>query len=177
MRFPNFPGRSPELVPEPPFACKYYTKPPKKGVPEQILYSFPESSWTSLPSAWFAGATPKIFPRTYGEKYRKKKHQLNPPPPHKSKQNEQLPFFENHYTHEIMIFELIIFRGLQLQLSGVFQINYHCSYSFLVFPAECQIQEIQDFSVIFCNYSYMISLFWILNVTISKRMAIPDVSS
>ena len=29
--------------------------------------------------------------------------------------------FQNHYTHEIIIFEL--FRGLQLQLSGVFQIN------------------------------------------------------
>ena len=29
--------------------------------------------------------------------------------------------FQNHYTHEIIIFEL--FRGLQLQLSGVFRIN------------------------------------------------------
>ena len=27
----NFRGRSPELVPEPLFACKYHTKPPKKG--------------------------------------------------------------------------------------------------------------------------------------------------
>ena len=27
MRFRSFRGRSPELVPEPPFACKYYTKP------------------------------------------------------------------------------------------------------------------------------------------------------
>ena len=29
--------------------------------------------------------------------------------------------FQNHYTHEILIFKL--FRGLQLQLSGVFRIN------------------------------------------------------
>ena len=29
--------------------------------------------------------------------------------------------FQNHYTHKIIIFEL--FRGLQLQLSGVFRIN------------------------------------------------------
>ena len=29
--------------------------------------------------------------------------------------------FQNHHTHEIIIFEL--FRRLQLQLSGVFQIN------------------------------------------------------
>ena len=29
--------------------------------------------------------------------------------------------FQNHYTHEIIIFEL--FRGLQLQLSGVVRIN------------------------------------------------------
>ena len=39
---------------------------------------------------------------------------------------------QNHYTHEITIFEL--FRGLQLQLSGVVRINY--SYNFLVVLAE-----------------------------------------
>ena len=38
---------------------------------------------------------------------------------------------QNHYTHENAIFKL--FRGLQLQLSGVLRINYHCTYSFLVF--------------------------------------------
>ena len=41
--------------------------------------------------------------------------------------------FQNHYTHEIAIFEL--FRGLQLQLSGLFRINWHYSYSFLLFSA------------------------------------------
>ena len=41
--------------------------------------------------------------------------------------------FQNHYTHEITIFER--FEGLQLQLSGVFRINWHYSYSFLVFLA------------------------------------------
>ena len=34
---------------------------------------------------------------------------------------EQLQPFQNHYTHEIIILEL--FRGLQLQFSGVFRIN------------------------------------------------------
>ena len=46
---------------------------------------------------------------------------------------------QNHYTHEIIIFEL--FRGLQLQLSGVFRINLHYSYSFLVFLAECSYRK------------------------------------
>ena len=59
-RFENFRGRSPELVPEPPFPCKYYTKAPIKGVPEQIPDSFPKSSRTSLSSVWFAGATPEF---------------------------------------------------------------------------------------------------------------------
>ena len=47
-RFANFRGRIPELVPEPPFPCKYYTKLLKKGVPELIPDSFPESSRTSF---------------------------------------------------------------------------------------------------------------------------------
>ena len=47
--------------------------------------------------------------------------------------------FQNHYTHEIIIFEL--FRGLQLQLSGVFRINEHYSYSFFVFPRECSYRN------------------------------------
>ena len=34
---------------------------------------------------------------------------------------EKYHSFQNHYTHEITLFEL--FRRLQLQLSGVFQIN------------------------------------------------------
>ena len=42
--------------------------------------------------------------------------------------------FQKHYTHKIIIFEF--FRGLQLQLSGVFRINLHYSYSLLVFRAE-----------------------------------------
>ena len=58
VRFANFGERSPELVPEPPFACKYYTKPLKKGVSELILDSFPEISRTSLSSVWFARASP-----------------------------------------------------------------------------------------------------------------------
>ena len=43
--------------------------------------------------------------------------------------------FKNHYTHEIRIFEIC--RGLQLQLLGVFRINWHYSFSFLLFLAEC----------------------------------------
>ena len=43
--------------------------------------------------------------------------------------------FQNHYTHDIIIFKL--FWGLQLQLSGVFRINCHYSYGFLVFVAKC----------------------------------------
>ena len=43
--------------------------------------------------------------------------------------------FENHYACEITIFEL--FRGLQLQLSGV-----HYSYSFLAFSCRTQLQKI-----------------------------------
>ena len=42
--------------------------------------------------------------------------------------------FQNHYTHDIIIFEL--FRGLQLQLSGFFRNNEHCSYIFLFFERE-----------------------------------------
>ena len=37
-------GKQSELVLENPFACKCYTKPLKKGVPELIPDSFPESS-------------------------------------------------------------------------------------------------------------------------------------
>ena len=44
------------MVPEPPFACKCSTKPPKMKVPQQIPDSL--SSRTSLSSARFAGATP-----------------------------------------------------------------------------------------------------------------------
>ena len=47
--------------------------------------------------------------------------------------------FQNHYTHEIIVFEL--FRGLQLQLSGVFRIKKHYSYSFLMFLAECSYRK------------------------------------
>ena len=37
MRFENFLGRSPELVPEPRFACKCYTKhPPKRGLRNKV---------------------------------------------------------------------------------------------------------------------------------------------
>ena len=48
------------------------------------------------------------------------------------------PSFQNHNTHETIIFEL--FRALQLQLSGVFRINLH--YSFLGFLSRMQLQEI-----------------------------------
>ena len=63
--------------------------------------------------------------------------------------------FQNHYTHKITIFEL--FGGLQLQLSGVLQINYHYSYSFLVFNENAVTgkNSTQAFSRIRCNYSYM----------------------
>ena len=64
--------------------------------------------------------------------------------------------FQNHCTHEITIFEL--FRGLQLQLSGVCRINWHYSYSFLVLVAECsyRIEVPSGIFGKFCNYSYMI---------------------
>ena len=44
--------------------------------------------------------------------------------------SETLPnhSFQNHYTHEITISKL--FRGLQLQLSGVCRIDLHYSYTF-----------------------------------------------
>ena len=68
----NFPARSPELVPEPPFACKYYTKPLKEGVPELLSDSLPESSRDSLSLVWFAGATPDYdkFATTYDDIFR-----------------------------------------------------------------------------------------------------------
>ena len=47
----------------------------KKGVQEQIPDSFPESSRTSLPSAWFAGATPD-----QRGIYQKKPHVVSFPP-------------------------------------------------------------------------------------------------
>ena len=56
----NFRGRSPELVPEPPFAYDAVQNPLKRGVPELILDSPPESSWTSLSSVWFAGTTDSL---------------------------------------------------------------------------------------------------------------------
>ena len=62
MRFANFWERSPELVPEPRFAYKCYTKPLKKEVLELIPDFFPESSRTSLSSVWLAGATPDTVP-------------------------------------------------------------------------------------------------------------------
>ena len=62
-RFANFRGRSPEPVPEPPFACKCYAKPLEKGVPELFPDSVPESSRTSL---WCAGTTP-ILEKTLRE--------------------------------------------------------------------------------------------------------------
>ena len=49
VKFANFAGRNPELVPQPPFV----------GVPEPIPDSFLESSRTSLSSVWFAGNTAK----------------------------------------------------------------------------------------------------------------------
>ena len=48
--------------------------------------------------------------------------------------------FQNHYMHEISIFEL--FRGLQLRFSGVLRISLHYSYSVLVRLTRIQLQEI-----------------------------------
>ena len=69
---------------ETPFACKCYTKPLKKRVPELIPDSFPESSRTSLSSVWFAGTTPEwwlgvsdIFSALLSLKYKG----VNLPPP------------------------------------------------------------------------------------------------
>ena len=57
VRFANFLGRSPELVPEPFSPCKYFTKPPLK-VPELILDSFPKKFANLAFPVWFAGTTP-----------------------------------------------------------------------------------------------------------------------
>ena len=64
--------------------------------------------------------------------------------------------FQDHYTHEIIIFKL--FKGLQLQLSGVFRINSHYSHSFLVFLQNgvAGNHSPREFPSIFGNYSYMI---------------------
>ena len=58
VRFTNFPLRSLDLVPEPAFASKCFTKSLKKGVPELVPDSCLESSQTSLYSVWFPGTTP-----------------------------------------------------------------------------------------------------------------------
>ena len=68
VRFENFPGRSLEFVPEPPFFggfCVVFTS--KRGrSPEPVPDSFPGSSQTSLSSVWFAGATsPDELARNY----------------------------------------------------------------------------------------------------------------
>ena len=54
VRFANFRGRSRELVPEPPFACRSYTRPLKKGTssqrvlaPHLLRFGLPE-----LPLSW-----------------------------------------------------------------------------------------------------------------------------
>ena len=82
--------------------------------------------------------------------------------------------FQNHYTHEIIIFEL--FGRLQLQPSGVFRINYHYSYSFLVFFfCRMELQETiplrnsQEFSAITVIW---FNGFRIRNVMVSKRMVV-----
>ena len=48
--------------------------------------------------------------------------------------------FQNNYAHKVTIFKL--FRGLQLQLSGVCRINLHYNSSFLVLVAECSYRKI-----------------------------------
>ena len=58
---------------------------------------------------------------------------------HFSFPTQQYHPLQNHYTHEIIIFEL--FRGLQLQFSGVFRINSYYSYSFLVLYAKCDYRK------------------------------------
>ena len=60
-----------------------------------------------------------------------------------------------------LFFEL--FRGLRLQLSGVFGISLHYSYSFLVVLTECSYRKSSPSGIFsfLCNYSYMIQ--WFLN--------------
>ena len=69
----------------------------------------------------------------------------------------------NHYTHEIIIFE--IFRGLETQLSGVGRINLHYSYGFLVLlqNAVTVNHSPQEHSKVYCNQSC-------ISVMISKRL-------
>ena len=59
--------------------------------------------------------------------------------------------FQNHYTHEIIIFKL--FRGIQLQRSGVCRNNLHYSYSFL--DLFCRMEFPSGISRSYFNYIYM----------------------
>ena len=48
--------------------------------------------------------------------------------------------FHHLTTNEITIFEL--FRGLHYSFRGVFELNFHYSYSFLILLTRIQLQEI-----------------------------------
>ena len=78
---------------------------------------------------------------------------------------------QNHYTHEITIFEF--FRELQSQLSGVFQIYFRITVTVSLFFLQNAVTGNnfpQEFSRIFCKYSYVINGFGIKIVMISKTM-------
>ena len=65
--------------------------------------------------------------------------------------------FQNHYTHEVILFEL--FRGLHLQLSGVFRKMLSITVAVCLFFLQNAVTGNNfpwNFPRIFGNYSYMI---------------------
>ena len=70
-----------------------------------------------------------------------------------------MPFLSNHYTHEIIIFE--VFRGLQLQLAGSVEL-ISITVTVSLFFEENAVTEKNSphsphkFSRIYCAYSNMI---------------------
>ena len=69
------------------------------------------------------------------------------------------------------------FRGLQLQLSGVFQMNLHYSFSFLFFSSRMQLQvkiPLTDSQKVSATTVTWFNRFQLLNVMILKRM-VPSV--
>ena len=79
-------------------------------------------------------------------------------------------YFESNTRMQLLFFEL--FRGLQLQVSVVFRINSHCSYSSLFFSSRTQFQAqgiLNNFSPITVTW---LNCFRLRNVMISKRMVV-----
>ena len=78
--------------------------------------------------------------------------------------------FQNHYTYEIIIFEL--FRSLQLQFSGPTGINFRYSYSFVGLTGIClysyssvQLHKKMVFGIIFRKLQLQLHKKWFSNKT------------